>query len=122
MKVDWDDDIPNIYGKIKDGNQTTNQVSIYLLLFDFLRKNPQFSWSNFPLSPRALSAVLAKTKMSAGENGRVPRVAQTNYTWETASFQFGLRRDRRDCNSPDFIVDLFISAGADFVFPDCWAS
>ena len=26
MKVNWDDDIPNIYGKIKNGNQTTNQI------------------------------------------------------------------------------------------------
>ena len=25
MKVNWDDDIPNISGKIKNGNQTTNQ-------------------------------------------------------------------------------------------------
>ena len=24
--VNWDDDIPNISGKIKDGNQTTNQM------------------------------------------------------------------------------------------------
>ena len=26
MKVNWDDDIPNINGKIKNGNQTTNQI------------------------------------------------------------------------------------------------
>ena len=25
-KVNWDDDIPNINGKIKNGNQTTNQL------------------------------------------------------------------------------------------------
>ena len=25
MNVNWDDEIPNIYGKIKNGNQTTNQ-------------------------------------------------------------------------------------------------
>ena len=26
MKVSWDDDIPNINGKIENGNQTTNQI------------------------------------------------------------------------------------------------
>ena len=26
MNVNWDDDIPNINGKIKNGNQTTNQT------------------------------------------------------------------------------------------------
>ena len=31
--VNWDDDIPNINGKIKNGNQTTNQINIYYLLF-----------------------------------------------------------------------------------------
>ena len=25
--VNWDDDIPNISGKIKNGNQTTNQMT-----------------------------------------------------------------------------------------------
>ena len=25
MKVNWDDDIPNSHGKLKNGNQTTNQ-------------------------------------------------------------------------------------------------
>ena len=25
MNVNWDDEIPNISGKIKNGNQTTNQ-------------------------------------------------------------------------------------------------
>ena len=29
MKVHWDDEIPNISGKIKNGNQTTNQYFIY---------------------------------------------------------------------------------------------
>ena len=28
MKVNWDDEIPNINGKIKNGNQTTNQLAM----------------------------------------------------------------------------------------------
>ena len=28
--VNWDDDIPNINGKIKNGNETTNQIYIYI--------------------------------------------------------------------------------------------
>ena len=29
MKVNWDDEIPFIYGTIKNGNQTTNQINIF---------------------------------------------------------------------------------------------
>ena len=30
MNVNWDDDIPNISGKIKNGNQTTNQIIFFI--------------------------------------------------------------------------------------------
>ena len=37
MNVNWDDEIPNINGRIKHGNQTTNQSSSNLILFLPLR-------------------------------------------------------------------------------------
>ena len=35
--VNWDDDIPNSHGKIKNGNQTTNQLILFPLCTRFLK-------------------------------------------------------------------------------------
>ena len=40
--VNWDDDIPNISGKIKNGNQTTNQLSLGFLNIPFLLFYPHY--------------------------------------------------------------------------------
>ena len=56
-------------------------IYIYLLLVN-LRFSSRVWFLAESLSVLVFQgAVLAKTKMSAGEDGRVPRVAQTNYTW-----------------------------------------
>ena len=37
--VNWDDDIPNIYGKIKNGSQTTNQRTMVKMKSPFSNYN-----------------------------------------------------------------------------------
>ena len=43
--VNWDDDIPNSHGKIKNGNQTTNQHLVSGLV------HPSYKWTNAPTYP-----------------------------------------------------------------------
>ena len=54
--INWDDDIPNISGKIKVMFQTTNQINVVIEFFDlkksvpfsiFFQKNP---WQNNTVS------------------------------------------------------------------------
>ena len=40
MKVNWDDEIPNISGKIKNGNQTTNQIIYIYIMYIYIYNQP----------------------------------------------------------------------------------
>ena len=78
MNVNWDDDIPNISGKINNGNQTTKQFQMgYPWLSHLVSNSPKISRATSTVAAKSLLSLQAKLRSSA-RSRTFPRLSWEN--------------------------------------------